>query len=122
MNICPGDSTVSDPDPLHLLPDLDPANNPQHEETFFKRVHSKMISQVLQGRLNEESWSTLMADKELFAFYSADGEIFCDGVTMTKLIMDTCNPQTKVSVHFLRNKITTMKTADYQHDITIPCP
>ena len=112
-----GDGTLTNPGQNRTLMELDPANDPDHRIMFYKRVRSKMISQRLQGRLDAESWATLMTEREKFSWFEQTGEVFYEGGTMMKLIMDTCNPQTKVGVQNLRDKIAQAKSADFGHDV-----
>ena len=49
-----------------VMPDLDPANNPDHKIQFFKRVRSQMIAREIEGIINSNSWTQLMTRKKRF--------------------------------------------------------
>ena len=96
-----------------LLPDLDPANNADDKRKFFMRVRSQMIVQALEGILVPESWIQLMIQKKVFIQYTSTGNEYLDGVIMVKVLIDYCNPDTKVSIHILRTKISKTKPAAF---------
>ena len=112
-----GDRSNSAPLAIWVMPDLDPANNPDHKIQFFKRVRSQMIAREIEGIINSNSWTQLMIRKKHFTWYTTMGEDFYDRVMMSYLLMDTCNPETKVSIQVLHNKITGTKSADYSYEV-----
>ena len=100
-----------------IMQTLDPANNQEYRAMFYKRVRSKMISQALEGHCNQVSWNKIMNKKKYFTWYETSGEIFYDGLMICKIVMDICNPETKVGVQVLRNKIAETKSATFKHKI-----
>ena len=112
-----GDGTLSVPPQNRVLPDLDPANVASDREKFYKRVRSKIIALHIEGFLTKDAWSDILTDKDKFAWCDSNGDVFYDGPMIIKVMRDACNPDTKVGVQVLRNKITNANSAGYAHDI-----
>ena len=75
-----------------------------------------MIAQAIQGRLDQASLNKLMIVENFFAWHDSNGDMFFDGVMMLYLVMVECNPETKVGVQVLRDKISNTKSAMFDHD------
>ena len=59
-----------------------------------------------------------MTNKKDFSGHDPNtGEIFFDGLMIVFLIMTTCDPDTKVGVQALCDKITNTKSATFQHNV-----
>ena len=84
---------------------------------FCNRARSKMISQTLEGHYDQASWNKIMNKKKYFTWCETSGEIFYDGAMICKIVMDLCNPETKVGAQSLRDKITEAKSATFKHKI-----
>ena len=59
-----------------------------------------------------------MQNKKYFTWRDDRNYLFYDGHSMVKIIIDACNPDTKVGVQGLRNKIAKTKSSAFEHDIT----
>ena len=113
-----GNGLLEPPPAEQLLLDLAPATDAAHKQQFYKRVRSQMIAQAIQGRLDQASLNKLMTVKKFFAWHDSNGDMFFDGVMMLCLVMVECNPETKVGVQVLRDKISNTKSAMFDHDIS----
>ena len=98
---------------------LAPQTDENHEEMFCKRARSKMVAQAEENRiLTQALWKQIMTKKSDFTWYDPNtGEIFFDGLMIVYIIMTTCNPDTKVGVQVLRDKIISTKSATFKHNI-----
>ena len=113
-----GNGTHELPNADRVLPDLDPASNDDDKVKFYLRVRSQMIAQGVEGIIDSDSWTELMNKKKHFTWYTSTGDEYFDRAMMVKLCMDTCNPETKVTIQMLRSKISGTKSAEFHYKIT----
>ena len=73
-----------------------------------------MIASKLQGMLYRTSWNKMTTKKKNFTWHESSGEAFYEVPIMAWLMLKKCNPDTKVGVQVLRNKIQSAKSCEFQ--------
>ena len=81
-----------------ILSDLDAQNDEDDKTKFYARVRSKMISKAIEGHFGSNTLTTLRNQKEKFCWTDSQGQIFNDGPTRLKILVDICNPTVRVVV------------------------
>ena len=96
---------------------IDPENDVTDKPIFFRRVRSKMIWQRLLGSLSPASENALMARKHLFRWKKPTGDYEYDGPTALFLVLESVNPNTRVGVARLKQKLRETRLGGYNHNV-----
>lgn len=100
----------------HDLEDLDPANNQAHRPAFFRRVRSRMIAKRIMGHLKTADMEILKNQAELYTWSNANKEEM-DGPMMLWLLLQACNPSTRVGISELKTDLRNATSAKFQHNV-----
>ena len=95
---------------------IDPANNPGHRPAFYRRVRSRMIAKRIVGHLKTADFENLKNHCEKYTWSNEDKEEM-DGPTMLWLLLQACNPSTRVGVSELKTDLRNATSAKFQHDV-----
>ena len=98
------------------LEELDPAANAAHRPAFFRRVRSRMIARRIMGRLKTADFEILKNQASKYT-WSNDEKEEMDGPTMLWLLLQACNPSTRVGVSELKTDLRNATSAKFQHDV-----
>ncbi len=91
------------PAPPFTASDIDPANNNDDNETFYRCFHSSVLANAIKNVFSPLGNQDLMLQKELFSFTDATtGEIQFDGPTMLSIIFLQIQPDTIVGIDSLK--------------------
>ena len=114
-------TAIPDADPIPVAPfqerALDPANVPADEATFYKRVHSLVVTELIKNSFVEEEYAKLTLRKKEFAFYDSRGYENIDGACLLKAIFDKIDPNVIVGVDLLRQKIEQTKLHQFKNNV-----
>jgi len=114
-------TSIPDGDPIPPAPFqervLDPANNADDEATFYERVHSLVLTELIKNSLVEEEYAKLTLRKKEFAFYDSRGYENIDGACLLKAIYDKIDPNVIVGVELLRTKIEQTKLHQFKNNV-----
>jgi len=83
------------------LEHIDPAQIPAHREIFFRRVRSRMIAKRIVAYLKTADYEVLKNKAQQFT-WSGQGEEEIDGPTILWILLQICNPSTRVGVAELK--------------------
>ena len=95
---------------------LDPAANVAHRVPFYRRVRSRMIAKRIIGYLKLSDWENLKNKSSKYTWAGQDDEEM-DGPTILWILMQTCNPSTRVGVSELKEELRSATSAKFNHDI-----
>ena len=95
---------------------IDPANDPTHRPAFFRRVRSHMIAKRIIGHLKTADLEILKNQAAKYTWSNADKDEL-DGPTMLWLLLQACNPLTRVGVSELKTDLRNATSAKFQHDV-----
>ena len=98
------------------LEELDPAAIEAHRVPFYRRVRSRMIAKRIIGYLKLSDWEHLKNKSSKFT-WSGHGDEEMDGPTILWVLLQTCNPSTRVGVSELKEDIRGATSAKFGHDI-----
>ena len=96
---------------------LDPANNAADEATFYDRVHSLVLTELIKNSVAEEEYAKLTLRKKEFTFYDSKGYENIDGACLIKAIFDKVDPNVIVGVDLLRTKIEQTKLHQFKNNV-----
>ena len=77
-----------------------------------------MISKAIEGHFGSNALTTLRNQKEKFRWTDSRGQIFNDGPTMLKILVDICNPTVRVGVETYKKKIENTRLNQYSHNVS----
>ena len=95
---------------------LDPANNPAHINPFYRRVKSRMIAKRILGRLKAADYK-ILKNKEGKYKWTGNGKVEYDGPTILWLLLQSCNPSTRVGVSELKTDLRQATSAKFKHNV-----
>jgi len=95
---------------------LDPAANAAHRIPFYRRVRSRMIAKRIIGYLKLSDWENLKNKRSKYT-WAGQGDEEMDGPTILWILMQTCNPSTRVGVSELKEELRRATSAKFNHDI-----
>ena len=85
---------------------------------FYLKVRSKMIAKVINGHFTIASLTNLRNSSDKYRWKDANGQYFDDSPTMLKILLDDCNPSTRVGVEDLKKKIEGARLANFKHNVS----
>ena len=94
------------------LQEIDPANNIDHQETFFQRVRSRMIAKRIMNYLKSSDLEVLRNRQRQYT-WSGNGIDEHDGPTILWILLQTCNPSTRVGVSELKEDLRQATSAKF---------
>ncbi len=98
--------------------EIDPAATATDRPIFYERTRSTMIAKRILGSISTSSKKTLFTKKKDFAWMDdATGEYNYDGPTILHILMSSVNPNTRVGVTGLKEKIRTAKMGAFNHNV-----
>jgi len=100
----------------YALENLDPVADPTHLPALFRRVRSRMIAKRIIGHLITEDFEILKNQSAKYTWFNDDKEEM-DGPTMLWLIIQVCNPSTRVGVSVLKTDLRKATSAKFEHDL-----
>ena len=95
---------------------LDPAANAAHQDTLYRRVRSRMIAKQIIGYLKLSNWENLKNKSSKYT-WTGQGDEEIDGPAILWILMQTCNPSTRVGVSELKEELRSANSAKFGHDI-----
>ena len=95
---------------------IDQATEPTHRPAFFKRVRSRMIAKRIIVHLKTVDLEILKNQAAKYTWSNADKDEL-DGPTMLWLLLQTCNPSTRIGVSELKTDLRNATSAKFQHDV-----
>ena len=99
-----------------VLENLDPTNVQEHRPAFFRRVRSRMIVKRIIGRLKTADLEILKEQATKYTWSNDDKEEM-DGSTMLWLLLQVCNPSTRVGLSELKTDLSNASSSKFQHDV-----
>ena len=97
---------------------IDPANNQAHQTIFYNRTRSTMNAKRILGSISTSSRKTLFTKKKDFAWMdNATGEYNYDGPTILHILMLSVNPNTRVGVTGLKEKMRATHMGAFNHNV-----
>ena len=112
-NLANFDTPVPDVQTLQVL---NPGTNQDHREPFFRRVRSRMIAKRIIGYLKLSDWEHLKNKASKYT-WSGQGDEEIDGPTVLWILMQKCNPSTRVGVSELKEELRSATSSKFNHDI-----
>jgi len=100
----------------YVLEELDPTNDAGHRPAFYRRVKSRMIAKRIVGHLKTADYEILKNQSEQYTWANDEKEEM-DGPTMLWLLLQACNPSTRVGVSELKTDIRNANSAKFEHDV-----
>ena len=99
--------------------ELDPANVPDDKVTFFSRVHSNVIVELLKNTLTSTGFSKIVQGKrDQITFTCPEtGNEKIDGPCLLYLLFDRVDPSLVVSMETLREQIETAKLHQFKGNV-----
>ena len=91
--------------PNAVVFNIDPANVPGDHQIFHARVRINMIGLRIIGSLTTKGFDTLNLNKSLYTWVDVNGQVYYDGCVILYLILQHCNPSTRVRVSDLKQTI-----------------
>ena len=95
---------------------LTPATNQTHVEPFYRRVKSRMIAKRILGRLKAADYK-ILKNKESKYKWTGNGKVEYDGPTILWLLLQSCNPSTRVGVSELKTDLRQATSAKFKHNV-----
>ena len=98
---------------------LDPANDPADKITFYDRVHSNVVTELLKNILTSTGFSKVIQGKkdEITFTCPATGNEKIDGPCLLYLLFDRVDPSLVVSMESLREQIETAKLHKFKNNV-----
>ena len=100
----------------YVLEELDPTNDAGHRPAFYRRVKSRMIAKRIVGHLKTADYEILKNQSEQYTWANDEKEEM-DGPTILWLLLQACNPSTRVGVSELKTDIRNANSAKFEHDV-----
>ena len=107
------DTPVPDEQDLQFL---NPAVHENHRDPFYRQVRSRMIAKKIIGYLKRSDWENLKNNSSKYT-WSGQGDEEMDGPTILWILMQTCNPSTRVGVSELKEELRSATSAKFGNDI-----
>ena len=112
-------ATFQDPVPDgYNLQQIMPGQIPGHVEIFYRRVRSRMIAKRIIGYLKTADYEVLKNKAKLFT-WKGHGEEEMDGPTILWLLLQICNPSTRVGVAELKDDLRKATLAKFQNNVKL---
>ena len=99
-----------------LVSGLDPANDQNHRNAFYRRVKSRMIAKRILGHMKPADYKILKNKEEKYK-WSGNGKVEYDGPTILWLLLQSCNPSTRVGVSELKTDLREATSAKFKHNV-----
>ena len=97
---------------------IDPANDQAHKLVFYRCTRSTMIAKCIMGSISTSSRKTLFTKRKEFARMDyATGEYNYNRPTILHFLMASINPNTRVGVTGLKEKIRMAKIGSFNHNV-----
>lgn len=98
--------------------EIDPAADETDRPIFYERTRSTMIAKRILGSISTSSRKTLFTMKKDFSWLDGTtGEYNYDGPTILHILMASVNPNTRVGVSGLKEKIRMAKMGAFNHNV-----
>jgi len=98
------------------LQDLDPTNEVAHRPAFYRRVRSRMIAKRIVGHLKTADLEILKNQATKYTWTNANKDEL-DGPTMLWLLLQSCNPSTRVGISELKTDLRNATSSKFQHNV-----
>ena len=98
------------------IANLNPTNNQAHRAPFYRRVKSRMIAKRILGRLKAADYK-ILKNKETQYKWTGNGKVEYDGPTILWILLQACNPSTRVGVSELKSDLRTATSAKFKHNV-----
>jgi len=95
---------------------LDPTNDQAHRVSFYRRVKSRMIAKRILGRLKAADYK-ILKNKETQYKWTGNDKVEYDGPTILWILLQSCNPSTRVGVSELKSDLRTATSAKFKHNV-----
>ena len=95
---------------------LNQADDQDQQELFFRQVCCRMIVKRIIGYLKLLDWEHLET-KTIKYSWSGQGDEELDGITILWILMQICNPSTRIGVSELKEELRSSSSAKFNHDI-----
>ena len=100
--------------------ELDPANSQDDKKTFYSRVDSQVVTELIKNILNDTDYSKLILKRSMFTFEDdSTGIGLIDGPCLAKLLMDRVDPNVVVGVEVLRQKLENVKLHPFKNNVDL---
>ena len=100
----------------HTVSVLTPANTDDHKAPFYRRVKSRMIAKRILRRLKAADYK-ILKNRELKYKWAGNGKVEYDGPTILWLLLQSCNPSTRVGVSELKTDLREANSAKFKHNV-----
>ena len=100
----------------YALQHITQGQNPDHVDTFYCRVHSRMIVKRIIGYLKTVDYEVLKNKAKLFT-WKGHGDEEVDGPTILWILLQICNPSTMVGVVELKDDLRKAMSLKFQHNV-----
>jgi len=98
------------------LEDIDPVNEPAHRPALYRRVCSRMIAKRIIGHLKTVDLEILKNQADKYTWSNAEKEEM-DGPTILWLLLQACNPSTRVGVSELKTDLCNATSVKFKHNV-----
>ena len=110
-------TTYQDPVLLgYNLQIIDPGQHVDHVQTFYRCVTSRMIARRIIGYSKAIDYEVLKNKSSIFT-WSGQGDEEVDGLTFLWILLQMCNPFTRVGVAELKDDLRKATSAKFQHNM-----
>ena len=105
-----------------LVPDsydlqvLNPVNIQANRPAFFRRVRSRMIAKRVIGHLKTLDFEILKNNASKYT-WSNDTKDEMNGPTIIWILLQACNPSTRVCIFELKTDLRNANSAKFKHDV-----
>ena len=97
---------------------LDPANDPAHNELFYSRVDSQVVAELIKNILTDAEYAKLMLKRSIFKFEDdTTGIDLIDSPCLLKLLMDRVDPNIVIGIQVLRAKLESVKLHSFGNNV-----
>ena len=104
----------------YKLQDLDPANSQDDKKTFYSRVDSQVVTELIKNILSDTDYCKLILKRNMFTFEDdSTGIGLIDGPYLAKLLMDRVDPNVVVGVEVLRQKLENVKLHPFKNNVDL---
>ena len=95
---------------------ISPRTNEEHVPVFYRRVKSRMIAKRVLGYLKMYDFETLKNKADMYTWTSPELDEF-DGPTIIWILLQECNPSTRVGVSELKEDLRKATSSKFQHNV-----
>ena len=116
-------TAIDEADPIPATPwkkeTLDPATVAADQKTFYRRVDSNVVTEIIKGMLTPKGWADLLLEKKKFTFTDdTSGVETYDGPAMLKVLLEEIDPTSSVNIEIHRTAIEQARLHNYDNNVT----